>query len=296
MINRLRLLVPKPPVPARTRWRIPLPAMRRGGADLDEMGYLGCGYVTPIRKIFSADRGEAHAERGLGADASRLVTGSGPRGAATRRLFVDHGTLRYAGSVQPRRPRGRRAASHPRLSRRLPSFKRSAPGEPARGDTPICGGSVTSSTVHRRAVEADVEGRFTYVSARAERLLGIRSSGGWPRGSCRGYSRRRHLRVMQALSLTAESGDDTTWPSARPGRTERSCISAPSCRSRPLDGASCIQGVLADVSAAHRADEERSSLLLRAEKAAAEAQAANRAKDEFVAMLSTSCARLWARS
>jgi hypothetical protein len=22
------------------------------------MGYLGCGYVTPIRKIFSRDRGE----------------------------------------------------------------------------------------------------------------------------------------------------------------------------------------------------------------------------------------------
>ena len=28
------------------------------GADLDEMGFAGSGYVTPMRKVFSRDRGE----------------------------------------------------------------------------------------------------------------------------------------------------------------------------------------------------------------------------------------------
>lgn len=28
------------------------------GADLDEMGFLGCGYVMPVRKVFSRDNHE----------------------------------------------------------------------------------------------------------------------------------------------------------------------------------------------------------------------------------------------
>jgi hypothetical protein len=28
------------------------------GADLDEMGYVGLGYVLPVRRVFSRDRGE----------------------------------------------------------------------------------------------------------------------------------------------------------------------------------------------------------------------------------------------
>jgi hypothetical protein len=76
MINRLRCLFRNHHVPARH----PLGGFRcqqcgEAGADLDEMGYLGCGYVTPIRKIFSRDRGElTHAHGGLGADAPWLVT------------------------------------------------------------------------------------------------------------------------------------------------------------------------------------------------------------------------------
>jgi hypothetical protein len=59
MINRLRCLFRNHHVPARH----PLGGFRcqqcgEAGADLDDMGYLGCGYVTPIRKIFSRDRRE----------------------------------------------------------------------------------------------------------------------------------------------------------------------------------------------------------------------------------------------
>jgi hypothetical protein len=59
MINRLRCLIRNHHVPSRH----PLGGFRclecgEPGADLDEMGYLGCGYVTPLRKIFSRDRGE----------------------------------------------------------------------------------------------------------------------------------------------------------------------------------------------------------------------------------------------
>jgi PAS domain S-box-containing protein len=136
--------------------------------------------------------------------------------------------------------------------------------------------------------EADVEGRFTYVSPRAEQLLGYPVERCLAPGFLQGLlPSEDHLRVVRALALTAATGQDhdVAFRATRPDGQIlhlRSVMSA----AAQSDGSARVCGVLTDVSAAHHADEETSRLLLRAEKAVAEAEAANRAKDEFVAMLS----------
>ncbi len=59
LFTRLRCFVRQSHIPVRH----PLGGFRCGecgeaGADLDDMGYLGGGYVTPIRKVFNREHHE----------------------------------------------------------------------------------------------------------------------------------------------------------------------------------------------------------------------------------------------
>jgi PAS domain S-box-containing protein len=135
--------------------------------------------------------------------------------------------------------------------------------------------------------EAALDGRFTYVSRRAERLLGYPLERWLTAGFLQGLvPADDYHRMLDALASVAASGREEEVDfraTAQEGRTLYLHARMSAVRGRE---SGVVRGTLSDVTEARRADEEKSRLLQRAEKATAEAQAADRAKDEFVAMLS----------
>jgi PAS domain S-box-containing protein len=197
--------------------------------------------------------------------------------------------MRYAGSVIDGDPV---ADEHPARSTSRHNASPFSDPTPPRDDAP---GAAPEIHGLRELVEgapvvlweATLDGRFTYVSPRAERLLGYPTERWLTAGFLQGLvPADDYRRVLDALASTVESGRDAEVDfraTAQEGQTL--CLQARMSAARGRDS-DFVRGTLSDVTAARHAEEEKSRLLQRAEKASAEAQAADRAKDEFVAMLS----------
>jgi PAS domain S-box-containing protein len=132
-------------------------------------------------------------------------------------------------------------------------------------------------------------GHVTFVNRCAESLLGHPAARwlgeGFVSAIIHPDDRERATQAIAELARRAQSGEISFRAQAQDGRTLHLRLGVraqAAAGSRPAR----LRGVVTDVTEERRREEEHARVLAQAENATAEADAANRAKDEFLAMLS----------
>ena len=144
------------------------------------------------------------------------------------------------------------------------------------------------NTVEQAVIATDLDGRITFWNKYAERLYG------WAAEEVIG---RSVLEITPAVSAAEQAGEvmaclreGRSWSGEFSVRRRDGTVFPAQVIDSPIhDGEGRLVGVVgvsADITERKLAEAERAELLARAEAARAEAEAANRAKDEFLAVVS----------